>query len=241
MDNFNQNGSSQNGSTQNGSEELQRISTDQLTELTEATEKIPQSFASTSEALKGELQAVVAAIDTWERLAPKLYFIKKRLLVIDEILTGKRDIESILSVPVAEEKPERKKRGPQKGKKAFIRRKSDILNDTVIDKIRDFISTDEEYHKSKEIYAHLVNNGLIPPYPGNTPDRVFAISLSRVDQDEIKYNNHYSIMAWGLPDFGTPEHARRKALKQSVKGKEGTRVSSYGRKEPEMSELEMVA
>jgi hypothetical protein len=232
MENFNQNGNSQNGS-----EELQKIPIDQLFELTELTEKIPQGFADTSEALKAELNSVTTAINTWERLAPKLYFMKKRLLVIDEILSGKRDVESILSVSAAEDKPEKKKRGPQKGKKAFIRRKSDILNDNVIEKIRDFISIDEEYHKSKEIYAYLVQNNLIPPYPGNTPDRVFAISLSRVDQDDIKYNNHYSIMAWGLPDFGTPEHARRKALKQSVKGKEGTRVSSYGRKETEMSDL----
>ncbi len=230
MENFNQNGNSHNGS------EDHKIASDQLIELSEMTEKIPQNFANTSDALKAELSTVISAIDTWERLAPKLYFIKKRLTVIDEILTGKRDVESILSASV-EDKQEKKKRGPQKGKKAFIRRKSDVLNENVIDKIREFISTDEEYHKSKEIYAHLVNNNLIPPYPGNTPDRVFAISLSRVDQDEIKYNNHYSIMAWGLPDFGTPEHARRKALKQSVKGKEGTRVSSYGKKEHEMNDL----
>lgn len=230
MENFNQNGNSQNGS------EDHKIASDQLIELTEITEKVPQNFANTSDALKSELNAVISAIDTWERLAPKLYFIKKRLTIIDEILTGKRDVESILAVST-EEKTEKKKRGPQKGKKAFIRRKSEVLNDNVIDKIREFISADEDYHKSKEIYAHLINNNLIPPYPGNTPDRVFAISLSRVDQDEIKYNNHYSIMAWGLPDFGTPEHARRKALKQSVKGKEGTRVSSYGRKEHEMSDV----
>jgi hypothetical protein len=222
---------------QNGAEEREHITSDQLEELTQVAEKIPQSFASSTDAMKAELSAVIAAIDTWERLAPKLYFIKKRLTVIDEIMSGKRDIESILSTPVSEEKPERKKRGPQKGKKAFIRRKSEILNDNVIDKIRDLISIDEEYHKSKEIYSYLINNNIIPPYPGNTPDRVFAISLSRVDQNEIKYNNHYSIMAWGLPDFGTPEHARRKALKQSVKGKEGTRISSYGRKENEMADL----
>ena len=222
---------------QNGSEEHDTITAEQLEILTDATEKIPQSFVNSTIALKSELDAVISAINTWERLAPKLYFMKKRLLVVDEILSGKRDIEAILAVPATEEKPERKKRGPQKGKKAFIRRKSDILNGEVIDKIRDFISTDEEYHKSKEIYSYLVDNNILQPYPGATPDRVFAISLSRVDQDEIKYNNHYSIMAWGLPDFGTPEHARRKALKQSVKGKEGTRVSSYGRKEPEMSDL----
>lgn len=228
--------------TQNSGEEIQEINSDELNELTQATEKIPQTFSNTNDALKAELNSVITAIDTWERIAPKLYFIKKRLTVIDEIMSGKRDVESILSVPMAEEKAEKKKRGPQKGaKKAFIRRKSEILNDEVIGKIRDFISTDEEYHKSKEIYSYLIDNNIIPPYQGNTPDRVFAISLSRVDQDELKYNNHYSIMAWGLPDFGTPEHARRKALKHSVKGKEGTRVSSYGRKELELSELSVGA
>jgi len=223
--------------TQNGADEREHFTSEQLEELTIAAERIPQTFASSTDAMKAELQAVTTAIDTWERLAPKLYFIKKRLTVIDEILSGKRDIESILSTPAIDEKPEKKKRGPQKGKKAFIRRKSDILTDGVIEKIREFIAGDEEYHKSKEIYSYLINNNIIPPYPGNTPDRVFAISLSRVDQDEIKYNNHYSIMGWGLPDYGTPEHARRKALKQSVKGKEGTRVSSYGRKEHEMADL----
>jgi hypothetical protein len=221
---------------QNGSEE-ESIPQSQLHELSGSADTIVQSFANTSDTVKAELDKVTHAIDTWERLAPKLYFMKKRLTVIHEILNGKRDIESILSAGQTEEKPEKKKRGPQKGKKAFIRRKSDILTDEVIEKIKDFISQDEDYHKSKEIYSYLTSNNIIPPYPGNTPDRVFAISLSRVDQDLIKYNNHYSIMAWGLPDFGTPEHARRKALKNSVKGKEGTRVSSYGRKEHEMSDL----
>jgi hypothetical protein len=221
---------------QNGSEEVETIPQNQLHELTGSADTVVQSFADTTDTIKSELERVSAAIDTWERLAPKLYFMKKRLTVIHEIISGKRDIESILAAP-SEEKPEKKKRGPQKGKKAFIRRKSDILTDAVIEKIKDFISQDEDYHKSKEIYAYLIDNNLIQPYPGNTPDRVFAISLSRVDQDMVKYNNHYSIMAWGLPDFGTPEHARRKALKNSVKGKEGTRVSSYGRKEHEMSDL----
>jgi len=221
---------------QNGSEENQTIPQEQLHELTGSADNVVQGFANTTDTIKAELDKISAAIDTWERLAPKLYFMKKRLLVIHEILSGKRDIESILAAPV-EEKLEKKKRGPQKGKKAFIRRKSDILTDEVIEKIRDFIAQDEDYHKSKEIYSYLTNNNIIPPYPGNTPDRVFAISLSRVDQDLVKYNNHYSIMAWGLPDYGTPEHARRKALKNSVKGKDGTRVSSYGRKEHEMSEV----
>jgi hypothetical protein len=222
---------------QNGTEDVETIPQDQLIELTGSAENITHSFANTTDTIKAELDKVTAAIDTWERLAPKLYFMKKRLLVIHEIISGKRDIESILSAS-AEEKPEKKKRGPQKGgKKAFIRRKSEILNDSVIEKIKDFIAQDEDYHKSKEIYAYLINNNIIQSFPGNTPDRVFAITLSRVDQDLVKYNNHYSIMAWGLPDFGTPEHARRKALKNSVKGKDGTRVSSYGRKEHEMSDV----
>ena len=221
---------------QNGSEEVETMPQNQLNEITGSADSVVQGFADTTETIKAELERVSNAIDSWERLAPKLYFMKKRLTIIHEILSGKRDIESILSTQ-SEDKPEKKKRGPQKGKKAFIRRKSEILTDEVIEKIKDFISQDEDYHKSKEIYAYLVNNNLVQPFPGNTPDRVFAITLSRVDQDLIKYNNHYSIMAWGLPDFGTPEHARRKALKNSVKGKEGTRVSSYGRKEHEMSDL----
>jgi hypothetical protein len=225
MENFHQNGNEDNS-----------IPQDQLIALTGSAENITQSFTSTTDAIKSELDKVIAAIDTWERLAPKLYFMKKRLTVIHEIMNGKRDIEAIIAAP-AEEKVEKKKRGPQKGKKAFIRRKSEILTDEVIEKIKDFIGQDEDYHKSKEIYTYLTSNNIIPPYPGNTPDRVFAISLSRVDQDLIKYNNHYSIMAWGLPDYGTPEHARRKALKNSVKGKDGTRVSSYGKKEHEMSDL----
>src|SRR5205085_11439316 len=106
--------------------------------------------ASTTDTIKAELDRVTTAIDTWERLAPKLYFMKKRLTVIHEILNGKRDIESILAGPAQEEKAEKKKRGPQKGKKAFIRRKSDILTDEVIEKIKEFIGRDEEYHKSKE-------------------------------------------------------------------------------------------
>jgi hypothetical protein len=220
----------------NGVEDHNKIPQDQLIAMTEAAENIPQKFTATIDTIKSELDTISTAIDTWERLAPKLYFMKKRLSFVHDILSGKRDVESLLAAP-AEDKPEKKKRGPQKGKKAFIRRKSDILTDEVIEKIKDFISQDEDYHKSKEIYNYLTTNNIIPPYPGNTPDRVFAISLSRVDQDLIKYNNHYSIMAWGLPDFGTPEHARRKALRNSVKGKEGTRVSSYGRKENEMSDL----
>ena len=85
--------------SQNGAEEREHFTSEQLEELTQAAEKIPQTFASSTDAMKAELQAVSTAIDTWERLAPKLYFIKKRLTVIDEILSGKRDIESILSTP----------------------------------------------------------------------------------------------------------------------------------------------
>jgi hypothetical protein len=221
---------------QNGAEETEIIPQEQLYDLTGSADNVVQGFTNTTETIKAELDKISTAIDTWERLAPKLYFMKKRLLVIHEILSGKRDIESILTSPT-EDKPEKKKRGPQKGKKAFIRRKSEILTDSVIEKIRDFIAQDEDYHKSKEIYAYLLNNNIIQPFSGNTPDRVFAITLSRVDQDLVKYNNHYSIMAWGLPDFGTPEHARRKALKNSVKGKDGTRISSYGRKEHEMIDV----
>ncbi|MEI8134962.1 MAG: hypothetical protein WCH46_07780 [bacterium] len=220
------------------SDENESLDQSELMEITSAAEGMTQHFASTTDVLKAELERVSTAIDTWERLAPKLYFMKKRLIVIHDILSGKRDIESIVAPPQAEEKSDKKKRGPKKGSnKVFIRRKSDILTDAVIEKIKEFIARDEDYHKSKEIYAYLIDNNLIPPYDGKTPDRMFAISLARVDQDLIKYNNHFSIMAWGLPDFGTPEHARRKALKNSAKGREGTRVSSYGREKHEMSDV----
>ena len=218
--------------------ELNAISMEFLEELTSETSPLTKKYSDTTEAIKSELESVSNAIETWEKIAPQLYHIRKRLIVCDELLSGKRDVESISAIPILEGVSEKKKRGPQKGvKKAFIRRKSDILTDAVIGKIRDFISSDEDYHKAKEIYGYLTEHSIIPPYSGATPDRVFAIALSRVEQDELKYNNHYSIMAWGLPDFGTPEHARRKALKQSAKGKEGTRVSSYGRKEQEPSTM----
>ncbi len=213
------------------SESQSEITADQLVVLTETTTNIPKTFANSTSAIKGELEIVIAAIETWERIAPKLYQIKKRLLVCDELLSGKRDVESVSAMPSMEDKPAKKKRGPAKGTKVFVRRKSEILTDAVIEKIRDFISSDESYHKSKEIYQHLVNNNIIAAYPGDTPDRAFAIGLSRVDQNLITYNNHYTIMAWGLPDFGTPEHARRKTLKNTVRGEKGTRVSSFGRTE----------
>lgn len=212
-------------------EDLEDLTNQELKELTELTASIPQRFADSSSAIKGELETVIAAINTWEKIAPQLYQIKKRLVACDELLSGKRDFESASSLGAADGAPEKKKRGPAKGTKTFIRRKSEILNDGVIEKIRDFISADETYHKSKEIYKYLIDNDIIDSFPGDTPDRAFAISLSRVDQDLVKYNNHYTIMAWGLPDFGTPEHARRKALKSTVRGEKGTRVSSYGRTE----------
>jgi hypothetical protein len=205
------------------------ITSQQLQELTESTLNIPKTFADTTSAIKGELEIVVEAINTWERIAPNLYQIRKRLQICDELLSGKRNVEAIAALPNAGEKPERKKRGPAKGTKTFVRRKSEVLNDEVIAKIRDFIARDQNYHKSKEIYSYLVDNNIIAPFPGDTPDRAFAIALSRVDQNEIKYNNHYSIMGWGLPDFGTPEHERRKTLASTVRGERGTRVASYGR------------
>jgi hypothetical protein len=201
---------------------------DQIRDLTDSTEQIAKGFASTVEAVKSELEVVTRAINTWEKMAPHLYFIKKRLQVIDELLSGKRDIEAILNGPASEEPVEKKKRKGG-GKRTFVRKKSDILTDEVIDKIKSYIGSDENYHKSKEIYTYLIDNNIIETFPGDNPDRAFALALTRVDQDKIKYFNHYSIMAWGLPDFGTPEHARRKALKDSVRGKDGTRITSYNK------------
>ena len=207
------------------------VSTNELIEMTEIIANIPKAYTDSTTAIQEELEIVSNAIATWEKVAPQLYQIRKRLLVCEELLSGKRNIESVQPLINKAEVAEKKKRGPAKGTKVFIRRKSEILNDAVLEKIKEFIASDENYHKSKEIYYFLVENKIIDGYPGLTPDRAFAISLSRVDQDVIKYNNHYTIMAWGLPDFGTPEHARRKTLKSTVRGEKGTRVSSYGKEE----------
>ncbi len=207
------------------------VSSNELTEMTTIIANIPKAYTDSTTAIQEELEIVNNAISTWERVAPQLYQIRKRLLVCEELLSGKRNIDSVSALVSKEDKPEKKKRGPAKGTKVFIRRKSEKLNDAVLEKIRDHIASDENYHKSKEIYSYLIENKIIDGYPGLTPDRAFAIALSRVDQDLIKYNNHYTIMAWGLPDFGTPEHARRKALKSTVRGEKGTRISSYGKEE----------
>jgi hypothetical protein len=217
--------------TSSNGEDRATLTPDQLNELTESTEQISKSFTDSTSAIKEELELINKAITTWEKIVPQLYLKRKRLLLCDDLLSGKRNIDNLSSTGLNAEKPEKKKRGPAKGTKTFVRRKSEVLTDEVIGKIRDFISQDENYHKSKEIYAYLVENNLIAAFPGDTPERAFAIALSRVDQDQIQYNNHYAILAWGLPDFGTPEHARRKTLKNTVRGDRGTRVSSYGPEE----------
>ena len=97
----------------NRPEEITKISVELLEELTTETEKIPRVFADTTDAIKGELEAVTAAIETWEKIAPRLYHIKKRLLICDELLSGKRDVDSISAMKSTEDKPEKKKRGPQ--------------------------------------------------------------------------------------------------------------------------------
>lgn len=221
----------ENNFSPNGNgESHDEFTTDQILDTAELTNSMPQRYADTTMAIKGELAAVIHAIETWEKLAPQLYMMRKRLTVIDEILSGKRNIESIAALPSAEEQTEKKKRGPAKGvTRVFTRKKSDILTDEVIDKIRDYIASDESYHKAKDIYGYLIRNNIIAPFPGDTPERAFALALARVEQDVLKYNDHYTVMAWGLPDFGTPEHARRKALKNSSRGDSGTRVKSYGR------------
>ena len=217
--------------TLNGEDRLSSSTPQELTDLINQTENIQVTFADTLSAIKGELEVVNRAINTWEKIVPHLYVMRKRLTVCEELFSGKRNLDLISTGAASEDQPEKKKRGPAKGTKTFVRRKSEILNDEVLEKIKDFISQDENYHKSKEIYQYLVENNIIAPFPGDTPERAFAIALSRVDQDILTYNNHYSILAWGLPDFGTPEHSRRKALKNSIRGDKGTRVSSYGPEE----------
>lgn len=205
------------------------ITPQHLDALTDSTASITNRFADATAAIKGELEIVVQAINTWERMAPQLYQMRKRLQVAEELLSGKRKVESISALPAEGEKKEKKKRGPAKGTKTFVKKKSDILTDAVLEKIRDYIALDQEYHKSKDIYHYLLENNIIQPFGGPKPEHAFAIALARVDQNVIKYNDHYTIMAWGLPDFGTPEHLRRKALTGSARGEKGTRVTSYGR------------
>ena len=203
-------------------------SPDQLNDLITSTESVTQSITDSHSAIKQEIEAVNRAIETWEKLAPQLYLMRKRLSICEELLSGKRKVESILS---ESEKGDQKKRKPSKTTKTFVRKKSDILTDEVIEKIRKYIAADEEYHKSKDIYQYLVREKIITPFPGPKPEHAFAIALSRVDQTLIKYNDNYNIMAWGLPDFGSHEHLRRKALTSSVRNEKGTRVASFGKGE----------
>lgn len=207
----------------------QAYSSEQLNDLITSTENTAQSVIDSHTAIKQEIEAVNKAIETWEKLAPQLYLMRKRLLVCEELLSGKRKIESIAT---DSEKADQKKRKQSKTPKIFVRRKSEILTDEVIEKIRQFIAADNEYHKSKEIYHYLIREEIIAPFTGPKPEHAFAIALSRVDQNAIKYNDHYNIMAWGLPDFGSHEHLRRKALTASVRNEKGTRVASFGKNEP---------
>ena len=127
------------------------ISSDQLNELTLTTTEIVKKYDSTTEAVNEELEAVTTAIETWEKNAPALYAMRKRLTLIQEILSGKRSVDKIVATDAKVDKPKTDK----KRKKTFIKRKSDIITDEVVTKIRDFISETEEYRKSKDIYKYL--------------------------------------------------------------------------------------
>ncbi|MBS1903228.1 MAG: hypothetical protein JSS75_05960 [Bacteroidetes bacterium] len=201
------------------------VSTDQLNNLVESTTELVKKYDSTGEAVHEELAQLNSAIDTWEKLSPKLYMMRKRLTLIDEILTGKRSVDSLTGVQIG--KAAKVVAEKTKKKKAFIKRKSEILTDSVIEEIRDYIAQDDEYKKAKDIYKYLRKHELIPAFNGDSPERTFSIALSRVDQDLIMYNAKPSIMAWGLKDFGSDAHERRKALKGSVRNEAGTKVFSH--------------
>jgi hypothetical protein len=200
----------------------------QLQDLTQQTNDIVNRYDSAAQAIQQELAVLNSCIETWEKLSPKLYVMRKRLTLIDEILSGKRSVDVLTGVPIgkAGQKVEEKK----KKKKAFIRRKSDIITDSVIEEIRDFIAQDDEWKKAKDIFKYLRKHELIPEFKGEVPERTFSIALSRVDQDLIQYNGKASIMAWGLKDFGSEAHARRRALKGSVRNEAGTKVYSHREK-----------
>jgi hypothetical protein len=212
---------------QNGKAPVADISTEQLTDFVQTTEGIVKKYDSTTEALRSELAVLNHAIETWEKLSPKLYVMRKRLTLIDEILSGKRSVDVIAAAPLGKAP---KAKDESKKKKAFIRRKSDIITDSVVEEIRDYIAQDDEYKKAKDIYRFLRKHELIPEFKGDVPERTFSIALSRVDQNLIEYNGKASIMAWGLKDFGSEAHARRKTLKGSVRNEEGTKVFSHKQK-----------
>lgn len=201
------------------------VSTDQLNNLVESTTELVKKYDSTVEAVHEELSQLNSAIDTWEKLSPKLYMMRKRLTLIDEILSGKRSVDSLTGVQIG--KAAKVVAEKTKKKKAFIKRKSEILTDSVIEEIRDFIAQDDEYKKAKDIYKYLRKHELISEFKGDSPERTFSIALSRVDQDLIVYNAKPSVMAWGLKDFGSDAHERRKALKGSVRNEAGTKVFSH--------------
>jgi hypothetical protein len=199
------------------------ISSEQLSNLTSQTDEIVKKYESTSEAVQSELTTINNAIETWEKAAPALYAMRKRLTLVQDILSGKRSVDKIISE--GEGKTDKVKTEKKK-KKTFVKRKSDIITDEVIEKIRDFIAESEDYKKSKEIYQYLRNHELIAEFKGDVPEKTFAIALSRVDQDLIVFNRKPTVAAWGLKDFGSEAHARRKQLKSSVRKEAGTRVFS---------------
>jgi len=94
------------------------------------------------------------------------------------LLSGKRKVESILALPAEGEKS-KKKRAARTGVKTFVRKKSDILTDEVIESIREYISNDQEYHKSKDIYHYLVKEKIIKPFTGPKPEHTL-LSRCRV-------------------------------------------------------------
>lgn len=209
--------------------------TDQLLNFASIIEDLPESFDQVRKQQIEELDTHKLVRKTIEDNLPGIDERIRQLEMSIQLLSGKQNMETLqvlLARPTITQTLNREIE-PKKEKKtkAFIRRKSEIITDYVVEKIAEYIGSDETYKKAKDIYEYLIINGHIKKedFGGDLPHRTFSIGLSRVDQNLIKYNDHYGVMAWGLLDFGSPEHARRKALKNTLRqtNPPGTRIASF--------------
>lgn len=210
--------------------------TNQLLGFGSIIEDLPESFDQVRKQQIEELDTHRLVRKTIEDNLPGIDERIKQLEMSIELLSGKHKmdtLQALMARPVPTQTLNRTEDLPKKEKqhKAFIRRKSEIITDYVVGKIADYIGTDETYKKAKDIYEYLLVNGYIKKedFGGDLPHRTFSIGLARVDQQVIKYFDDSRIMAWGLLDFGSPEHARRKALKNTLRATNppGTRITSF--------------
>lgn len=223
-----------------------KSSNDLILELVVQLEQAPKEYARLTKEIDERREAIQMLLKTARQMVPELEeelaileSTKKvihREVKIPEWMIGRIPVDSLGKKATPNELPTpapgmtpsgRKKRIYGKRKKI----KSDIITDYVIDKIVELIHTDEKYYRATDIYEYLVAKKFIDPetIPGdpNRRKQQFGRMLERIDQDKLVYNNRYNIRAWGLPDFGTEAHERRKAL--LLKGAQGNRTSSYGR------------